>query len=287
MMSYSQLKNDEGEDAQLTRPVIRTFYDHTAAVNDLDFHPAYPVLASCARDCSIKLYDYNSSVKRSFKQIPDTHNIRSLCFHPCGDFLIAGTEHTMIRLIDIKAEKTFVNPNTDKNHYGPVNMVRFASDGRMFVSCSKDGSIKLWDGIDCTCINTIPNAHSGLEVCTTLFSRNKKYLLTGGKDAYCRIWDVGSGREIRRIFTGSPKHPQWENRLQVCFTYNEDFILTPDENNNACIVFDTRSGELVQRLTGHNGIVRWIATSPIEPHAMTCSDDHRARFWVEEAQLTE
>jgi cleavage stimulation factor subunit 1 len=105
MMSYSQLKNDEGEDAQLTRPVIRTFYDHTAPVNDLDFHPAYPVLASCARDCSIKLYDYNSSVKRSFKQLQDTHNIRTICFHPCGDFLITGTEHTMIRLIDIKAEK--------------------------------------------------------------------------------------------------------------------------------------------------------------------------------------
>jgi len=111
MMSYSQLKNEsEGEDMQLTRPVIRTFYDHTAAINDLDFHPFFPVLASCARDCSVKFYDYSSSVKRSFKQLQDTHNIRTICFHPCGDYLLAGTEHTMIRLYDIKAEKNLCKP---------------------------------------------------------------------------------------------------------------------------------------------------------------------------------
>jgi len=175
MMSYSQLKNEsgEGEDMQLTRPVIRTFYDHTAAINDLDFHPFFPVLASCARDCSVKFYDYSSSVKRSFKQLQDTHNIRTICFHPCGDFLLAGTEHTMIRLYDIKAEKTFVNPNTEKNHFAPINQVRYASDGRVFASCSKDGTVKLWDGADNTCINTLSHAHGGLEVCTVQFSRNK------------------------------------------------------------------------------------------------------------------
>jgi len=166
-------------------------------------------------------------------------------------------------------------------------MVRYASDGRVFASCSKDGTVKLWDGTDNTCINTITNAHGGQEVCTVQFSRNKKYLLTGGKDATLRIWDVGSGRELRRIFAGTPKHPVWDNRLQVCFSFNEDFILSSDESNNACVVWDTRTGELVQRLTGHNGVVRWISASPTDPHAMTCSDDHRARFWVEETQLNE
>uniref|UniRef100_A0A6B2L520 Cleavage stimulation factor 50 kDa subunit n=1 Tax=Arcella intermedia TaxID=1963864 RepID=A0A6B2L520_9EUKA len=286
MMSYSQLKNEaekiEGEDMQLSRPVIRTFYDHTAAINDLDFHPTFSVLASCGRDCSVKFYDYNSSVKRSFKQLQDTHNIRTICFHPCGDYLLAGTEHTMIRLYDIKSEKPYINPIDKHNHFGPINMVRYAADGRIFASCSKDGSVKLWDGVDNSCVNTIPNAHAGREVTTVQFSRNKKYLLTAGKDAMIRIWDVGSGREIKRIYTGNQKHPYWDNRLQVCFSYTEDYIFSSDENNNSGVIWDTRTGELVQRLSGHNGVVRWIASSPTDPHAMTCSDDHRARFWVEE-----
>lgn len=50
------------------KPVIRTLYDHTAPVNDLSFHPNGLVLASCAEDQSVKLFDLMKlGVKRSFR----------------------------------------------------------------------------------------------------------------------------------------------------------------------------------------------------------------------------
>ncbi|KAM0937510.1 putative transcription factor WD40-like family [Dioscorea sansibarensis] len=36
------------------RPVIRTFYDHSQPIYDLDFHPRSPILISGAKDCTIK-----------------------------------------------------------------------------------------------------------------------------------------------------------------------------------------------------------------------------------------
>lgn len=84
MKSYNQTKSEYGEDFAPARPVTRTFYDHTQvseracicvlmqekAINDLDFHPAVPILISCGKDASIKFYDYSqSTVKRSFKYI--------------------------------------------------------------------------------------------------------------------------------------------------------------------------------------------------------------------------
>nr|ABF98940.1 Cleavage stimulation factor, 50 kDa subunit, putative, expressed [Oryza sativa Japonica Group] len=73
------------------RPVIRTFYDHTQPINDLDFHPESPILISAAKDNTIRFFDFSKTVARkAFRVIQDTHNVRSVCFHPCGDYLLAG-----------------------------------------------------------------------------------------------------------------------------------------------------------------------------------------------------
>jgi len=67
MVNYSQSKSEGGDDFQGARPVLRTLYDHTQAINDIDFHPTLPLLASASRDNTIKFYDYHSSMKKSFK----------------------------------------------------------------------------------------------------------------------------------------------------------------------------------------------------------------------------
>jgi hypothetical protein len=52
--------------------------------------------------------------------------------------------------------------------------VKYNPNANMYVSASKDGSIKVWDGISNKCINTFPGAHDGTEVCSVVFSRNSK-----------------------------------------------------------------------------------------------------------------
>uniref|UniRef100_A0A7C9EDP9 Cleavage stimulation factor 50 kDa subunit n=1 Tax=Opuntia streptacantha TaxID=393608 RepID=A0A7C9EDP9_OPUST len=74
------------------RPVIRTFYDHIQPINDLDFHPQNTILISGAKDHTIKFFDFSkTTAKRAFRVIQDTHNVRSVSFHPSGDYLLAGS----------------------------------------------------------------------------------------------------------------------------------------------------------------------------------------------------
>ena len=49
----------------------------------------------------------------------------------------------------------------------------------MYVSSSKDGDIKLWDGISNKCVATFAKAHDGHEVCSVCFSRNNKVTTVG------------------------------------------------------------------------------------------------------------
>ena len=44
----------------------------------------------------------------------------------------------------------------------------------MYVSGSRDGSIKMWDGISSKCVGTISQAHEGAEVGSVAFSRSGK-----------------------------------------------------------------------------------------------------------------
>jgi len=285
MKAYNQTKNESSEDFAPQRPVIRTFYDHAQPISDIDFHPGSPVLVSCSRDCTIKFYDYKKlAAKRAFRYLQDTHNVRSVAIHPCGDFVLAGTDHPMVRLYDVNTFQCYTGAMLQDHHTAPVNQARYTPDGTIFASCSKDGSVKLWDAINSKCINTIPNAHSGMEVNCIQFSRNQKYLLSAGKDSTVRIWELTTGRQLMYIVTG---HHQQKTRMQSCFSFNEDFVITPDEHAPyAVVVWDTRSGELVQRLTGHNNSVRWLCSSPTEQAFVSCSMDHRARFWVSDTEST-
>jgi len=285
MKSYNETKQETTDDFAPSRPMIRCFYDHVGSVTDLDFHPTNPVLVSSSKDSTIRFYEFRANGKRAFKCIQDTHPVRTIHLHPTGDFLLAGTDHHMIRLYDVNTLHTYTCRKSTDHHHGPINMVRYAVEGNIFSSCSKDGSIKIWDGVSNMCINTIPNAHNAAEVTSVQFTKNQKYLLSCGKDGTVRLWELSTGRQIYR-FISTTHLPglglQQKARIAATFSYNEDFIFGSDESSLAVIIWDSRTGDQLQRLTGHNNVVRYVATSPVDSCIMTCSDDHRARFWADD-----
>lgn len=70
-MKSQGVKSASGADeGGIAHPVVRTFYDHTQPINDLDFHPSADVLVSCSMDCTIKFYDFKDTLKRAFRIIP-------------------------------------------------------------------------------------------------------------------------------------------------------------------------------------------------------------------------
>ncbi|KAF2076875.1 hypothetical protein CYY_001842 [Polysphondylium violaceum] len=282
MRNYNQTKNETSEDFAPSRPVIRTFYDHTQPINDLDFHPSASILSSASKDGTIRFYDYKSSVKRSFKFIQDSHSVRSINFHPCGDMLLAGTDHPMIRLYNVNTFQTYTARKINEHHHGPINQLRFSLDGSIFASCSKDATIKIWDSNNFSLITTLSNPHSGEEPTHVQISRNQKYLLSCGRDSYVKLWEISSGRVVQSFNTGVSKTNPHKNRIAATFNYTEDFIITNDEQASSCVVYNTRTGEQLQVLSGHNQPVRGIAASPVENALMTCSLDHRGRFWTED-----
>ncbi|KAL1919832.1 uncharacterized protein VTP21DRAFT_1763 [Calcarisporiella thermophila] len=266
-------KSDDNE-----KPVIRTFYDHTAPIKDVSFHPNGAVLASCSEDMTIKLFDLKKKgTKRSFRHIQESHTPNSIHFHPSGDYLVSGTDDVVARIYDVKTMQCYI-PSTSRidSHQGPINYVRYSHNGATFITASSDGSVKLWDTVSGRCVRTFEHVHKGRPVSSAQISKNGKYVLTAGKDSTVRLWEVATGRSMLEYVGG--KHSR--ESLRVAFTWNEDYVLAGDDSSNSVFCWDARTGVFLKRVQGFNNTVRCIATSPVDGGFLACSEDFRARYFV-------
>ncbi|CAH8497724.1 unnamed protein product [Schistosoma bovis] len=265
-----------------THPVIRTLYDHTAEVTCVDFHPdpTLQILVSGSKDYTIKLFDFsNPSVKKAQRNIPEASPIRTLHFHPSGNFLLVGTQHKTLRLYDVQTCRCYVSAVPEDQHLSAVNMVRWSPNGTAFVTAGMDGSFKIWDGVSCRCVNTFEAAHDGAPVCSVVFSRNGKYILSSGKDSAVKLWELATGRCLI-TYTGAGTVGHQTHRSMAVFNHTEDYVLFPDEATKSLCCWDSRNADRQRLLAlNHNGPIRCFVHSPTTAAFMSCSDDNRARFW--------
>ncbi|KAK6261759.1 hypothetical protein QUC31_007575 [Theobroma cacao] len=262
------------------RPVIRTFYDHVQPINDLDFHPQSTVLISGAKDHTIKFFDFSkATAKRAFRVIQDTHNVRSVSFHPSGDFLLAGTDHPIAHLYDVNTFQCYLSANPPEiGVNGAINQVRYSSTGGMYVTASKDGAIRLWDGISASCVRSIVGAHGTAEATSACFTKDQRFVLSCGKDSTVKLWEIGTGRLVKQ-YLGST-HTQ--SRCQAVFNDTEEFVLSIDEPSNEIVIWDALTAEKVAKWpSNHIGAPRWIDHSPTEAAFISCGTDRSVRFWKE------
>lgn len=280
MLAKSAPEENEPGREQQGHPVIRTLYDHTDEVAYLEFHPKEQILASGSRDGTVKLFDISkASVKKAHKILTDSEPVRCLSFHPSGDYMIVGTEHNVVRVYDVNTAQCFASAIPGQQHKSAITCCKYALTAKLFATGSNDGSIKLWDGTSGRCINVFPDAHDGAEVCSVVFSKNGKYLLSSGKDSLVKLWELSTSRCLI-AYTGAGTTGKQEHSTQAVFNHSEDYVLFPDEATTSLCSWNSRNASRLKLMSlGHNGPVRYIIHSPTHPAFLTCSDDYRARFW--------
>lgn len=262
------------------RPAIRTFYDHMQPINDIDFHPQSTVLISGAKDQTIKFFDFaKAPAKKAFRIIQDTHNVRSVSFHPSGSFLIAGTDHPIPHLYDVNTFQCFLSANPPEiGGNGAINQVRYSSTGGMYVTASKDCAVRVWDGVTSSCVRSIENAHGTSEATSASFTKDQRFVLSCGKDSTTKLWEISTGRLVKQYLGAT----RTKLRSQAVFNETEEFVLSVDEASNEIVTWDALTAETVARWpSGHAGAPLWIEHSPTEAAIISCGTDRSVRFWKE------
>lgn len=265
---------------QSAHPVIRTLYDHTEEVTHLQFHPDSPILASGSLDMTIKFYDYmRASAKRAHKTLQEASPVRCFKFHPSGNYMLVGCQQPTLRLYDVNTMQSFVSSNPLDQHNQPITMIDYNQTGSIYATASKDGDIKIWDGVSNRCVNSFRRAHDGAELSSIQISRNGKYLLSAAKDHLVKLWEI-SMASCLQAYQGASSSSTKNHRAQAIFNHTEDYILFPDSRNTNLHSWNARTGAHLNTLAlHHNNSVRYIVHSSVNPAFLTCSEDFRARFW--------
>ena len=180
-------------------PLLQQYRLHKAPVTDMAFHPFDSFVASASRDKSVVVFNYRlAQDSRQFhdtkRTIAEVSAVRTLAWHPTGDAMLVGTDHPMVRLYDMPTLKSYTARRHGDHHHDVINHVEWAPGASVYATCSKDGSIKIWDGVSSECINTIGQAHTGASVSSVQFSKSGRYLLSVGRDSHARL--VRSARQM-------------------------------------------------------------------------------------------
>ncbi|KAJ1729647.1 hypothetical protein LPJ61_003419 [Coemansia biformis] len=268
--------------------VVRTLSDHDGGVTGLALHPNGLVLASCSEDRSIRLFDLSvAQGKHAFQSFRDSQPLRSIAFHPSGDYIAAGGDAAEMRLYSVRSGKAYLlaagggggGPGL-AHHSAGITHVGYAGSGAAIASASRDGSVKIWDGASGKCVRTIDRAHDGKAATAAVFSQDSKHVLTAGLDSCVRMWDAASGRMVQEYVGASADAAS----AQAVFSHGGAQVMAPDAATNTVAVWDAASGQLLAKVAAHSQRITSIAASPTADAFVTCSADGWARYWSPGAQ---
>ncbi|MDY6805664.1 MAG: AAA-like domain-containing protein [Cyanobacteriota bacterium] len=152
-------------------------------------------------------------------------------------------------------------------HDGSLRSVNFSPDGKMLVTASDDGTVRLWDLSGNQIAEFAGHTHW---VNSVSFSPDGQMLATASNDRTARLWDL-SGK-LMAEFAG---HTHWVN--SVSFSPDGQMLATASRDCTARLW--NLSGKLMAKFVGHSFLVNSVGLSPDGKMLATASNDGTARLW--------
>lgn len=235
------------------------------------------------------LHVYRLASPAPTRNFPHPNIVDTVAFQPKGTLLASGGHDGKIRLFDlvknvqqkeINAHFTIVQKN---NVQQPIYSVVFSPDGKQLLSCSYDGSIKLWDVASGNMVKefkayetkTFEKGHQE-PVYAATFSQDGKFIASGssGLERGIKIWNLGDGSVVRDLanpsFKAAPMftpaaHPGAVTALH--FTKDGKHLISIGDapaNHGFIGVWEWQTGKMVTSHTLPMGVFQGFAVAPDE-----------------------
>ncbi|KAH7349299.1 hypothetical protein B0T11DRAFT_288935 [Plectosphaerella cucumerina] len=282
---------------------------HTGPVSCVAFSRNSKLLASGARDGTIRIWETSTDDCKTVLYDGEINGVRSLDFSHDSKIL-AATSSSSILLWNIRTGQCTSRIEHNKLDY--IRTIRLSLDSKMLLSGSDDGNVRLWDTRSGTCNVTLKGHQHRIE--SVRFSPNNKKLLSGSYDNTARLWDAASGNclfvlEGHRARVNSVAFSRdatvlvtaacdstircWDANTGDCqrvlkgqkseitsaaFIFSSVKLLASASANGSMFLWDVDSGEPISNIQAHGDLIQAVAVASGHLVA-SCGDDGTIRVW--------
>lgn len=169
------------------------------------------------------------------------HTGSILCLQYDDELMVTGSSDKTCIMWDLTADYTPFRRL--RSHEAGVLDICF--DEKHLVTCSKDSSINLWERHSGERLRQL-TGHRGPVNAVQL---RGNLIVSASGDGIAKLWNLTSGLCIKEFSS--------KDRGMACVDFSLDArTILAGGNDQIVYNFDTSSGELVQEMTGHTGLVR-------------------------------
>lgn len=159
-----------------------------------------------------------------------------------------------------------------QGHFDAMNALVYTPDGQRVITAADDGKIKVWDTDSGFCVVTFTEHTSG--VTAAEFTKKGNVLFTASLDGSVRAWDLVRYRNFR-TFTA----PTRLSFSCMAVDPSGEVVAAGSLDSFDVHIWSVQTGQLLDRLAGHEGPVSALAFTPDGGSLISGSWDRTARIW--------
>ncbi|WEW56157.1 U3 snoRNP protein [Emydomyces testavorans] len=159
-----------------------------------------------------------------------------------------------------------------QGHLDSMNALVYSPDGQKIITAADDGKIKVWDINSGFCVVTFTEHTAAVTACE--FTKRGNVLFTSSLDGSVRAWDLIRYRNFR-TFT-APSRQQFSS---LAVDPSGEVVCAGSLDSFDIHVWSVQTGQLLDRLAGHEGPVSSLAFAADGGHLVSGSWDRTVRLW--------
>ncbi|MEZ6121141.1 MAG: protein kinase [Pirellulaceae bacterium] len=291
--------------------LLHTLHGHDRGIMSSTFNPDGSLLATCAMDHTVRLWDTNLGrpVQEPWSANLSLYSVVS--FSPDGKYLAAGGRpysltvwdlqtnqanqfkdppvclifapngllacplHGRIRLVDpttFEVQGKVFGERTD-NHASVIWSIAFSSDDNYAATAGLDGTVRIWDVKTRRLLHA--RADHGGHVWEVAFSPDGSVLGSSGLDGTVRLWDPKTGQLLRTL------QSHYDASHGVAFHPSGQYVAagSGSTRRGRIVIWEMSTGEEVLVLDGHSRKVMDVAFHPGGHQMVSASADGTIKVW--------
>ncbi|XP_063740903.1 striatin isoform X1 [Eleginops maclovinus] len=279
-----------------------TLRSHFDSVRGLAFHPVEPVLVTASEDHTLKLWNLQKTAPAKKCAALDVEPIYTFRAHSgavlCVTMSSSG-EQCFSGGVDgtIQSWNT-PNPNIDPydsyepsvlrgamcGHTDSVWGLVYSSAHQRLLSCSADGTVRLWNAASISPPLAVFNERGELGVPTSvdLVSSESAHMVTSFSTGHIGLFNMETQQLVLQLDSAGP--PEAPCKINKVLSHPTLPITITAQEDRHIQFFDNNTGKLIHSMVAHLDSVTCLAVDPNGLYLMSGSHDCSIRLWNMESK---